>query len=216
MLRLAADSCNYWGISDIPCVILSVGVISFDTSSQTSNRLDSHLASLADMGDWRAKLQLAYRQSNLSLFRFRYHRAERNTEADSDKELYEQFWKINFQAERTVQYQSRLVQNLARVSPLGSYVAAATTLAETGLEDAHRYKGYVLRWDRQRRDLEDNPLNPNWDQTRREQAGLYYTPTRMSLHESLATIWVDAALLILFNLIFFMGTYLSFLRYSVQ
>lgn len=139
-----------------------------------------------------------------------------NTEADSDKELYEQFWKINFQAERTVQYQSRLVQNLARVSPLGSYVAAATTLAETGLEDAHRYKGYVLRWDRQRRDLEDNPLNPNWDQTRREQAGLYYTPTRMSLHESLATIWVDAALLILFNLIFFMGTYLSFLRYSVQ
>ena len=141
---------------------------------------------------------------------------KQNTEADSDKELYEQYWKINFQAERMVQNQSSLIQHLARVSPLGSFVAASTTMAQTGVEDAHRYKGYILRWDRQRRDLEDNPFNPDWDQTRREQAGLYYAPTRMSFEESLETIWVDTVLLILFNLIFFMGTYLSFLRYRVQ
>ena len=141
---------------------------------------------------------------------------KQNAEADSEKELYEQLWKINFQAERMVQNQSRLEQHLARVSPLGSYATATPTLAGTGLEDVHRYKGYILRWDRQRRDLEDNPFHPRWDQARREQEGLYFTPTRMSLDESLATIRVDVALLILFNLIFFMGAYLSFLRYSVQ
>lgn len=141
---------------------------------------------------------------------------KQNIESDSEKELYEQLWKINFQAERMVQNQSKLVQHLARLSPLGSYVAATTTLAGTGLEDAHRYKRYILRWDRQRRDLEDNPFQPRWDQARREQEGLYFAPTKTSLDESFATIWVDVALLILFNLIFFMGTYLSFLRYSVQ
>jgi ABC-type transport system involved in multi-copper enzyme maturation permease subunit len=137
-------------------------------------------------------------------------------QATSQQEYYEQCWKMNDEVLRTVRNQAALTQHLARVSPLGSYVAAATTMARTGVEDAHRYKAYVMHWDKRRRDLEGAPFGPTWNRAEREEAGLFFAPTEMTLQDSLATIMVDLALLILFNVVFFMGAYLSFLRYDIR
>jgi hypothetical protein len=73
-------------------------------------------------------------------------------------------------------------------------------MARTGVEDTHRYKDYVI----------------HWDKARREQEGLPFAPTEISFEDSFRTITVDLVLLILFIFLFFMGAYLSFLRYDVR
>jgi ABC-type transport system involved in multi-copper enzyme maturation permease subunit len=137
-------------------------------------------------------------------------------ESITRQEYYKQCWNIDFEIVRMVRNQAALAQYLARVSPLGSYVAAATTMAQTGVEDTHRYKEYVIRWDKQRRELEGTQRRPTWDKARREKEGISFAPTNMTFQDSLATIFLDLALLILFNVVFFMGAYLSFLRYDIR
>lgn len=132
------------------------------------------------------------------------------------QEYYRHCWKTNFEVLRRVRNQATLAQYLSRVSPLGSYVAAATTMARTGVEETHRYKEYVIRWDKQRRELEGSPRRPTWDKARRKQEGISFAPTEMTLQDGLATIVLDLALLILFNVVFFMGAYLSFMRYDIR
>ena len=89
-------------------------------------------------------------------------------------------------------------------------------MARTGVEDTHQYKAYVMHWDKRRRDVEGTPFAPTWNREEREKAGLSFAPTEMSLQNSLATIMVDLALLVIFNVVFFMGAYLSFLRYDIR
>ena len=137
-------------------------------------------------------------------------------QATSEQEYYEQCWKMNDEALRTVRNQAELAQHLSRVSPLGSYMAAATTMARTGVEDTYCYKAYVMRWDKRRRDLEGAFFKPHWNRAEREEAGLFFAPVEMILQDSFAAIMVDLALLILFNVVFFMGAYLSFLRYDIR
>jgi hypothetical protein len=117
-----------------------------------------------------------------------------------DKWANEQYWKLNDDAIRMVRNQAALTQTLTRISPLGSFVAAATAMARTGVEDTHRYKAYVIHWDKARREQEKVP----------------FAPTEITFEDSFRTTTVDLVLLILFNFLFFMGAYLSFLRYDVR
>jgi ABC-type transport system involved in multi-copper enzyme maturation permease subunit len=108
--------------------------------------------------------------------------------------------KLDDEALRMVRNRATLAQHLSRLSPLGSFVAAVTTMAKTGVEDTHRYKAYVMHWDRQRRVHE----------------GFLFAPTEMTFRDSFAGIIVDLGLLILLNVVFFMGACLSFLRYDIR
>lgn len=107
---------------------------------------------------------------------------------------------LDNEALRMVRNQATLTQHLSRMSPLGSFIAAVTAMAGTGVEDTHRYKEYVIYWDRQRRKHEASR----------------FAPTEMGFRDSLASIVVDLGLLILLNVAFFMGAYLSFLRYDIR
>jgi ABC-type transport system involved in multi-copper enzyme maturation permease subunit len=122
----------------------------------------------------------------------------------------EQFWKLNDDAIRMVRNQAALTQTLTRISPLGSFVAAATTMARTGVEDTHRYKAYVIHWDKARREQEGSALRDS------ENRKMPFAPTEITFEDGFRTITVDLVLLILFNFVFFMGAYLSFLRYDVR
>ena len=74
----------------------------------------------------------------------------------------------------------------------------------------------LINWDKQRREAEGAPFAPTWNSARLEREGLSFAPTEASFEDNFGTITIDLVLLILFNFAFFMGAYLSFLRYDVR
>ena len=101
--------------------------------------------------------------------------------------------------------QSDLAQNLSRPSPLSSYLYAATTLAWTGVPDAHRFRDEVIRWDRRQRGQ-----GYHWE------GDIPFFPKRMALDETLRAVWVDLGLLALLNALFLGAAWASFQRYDVR
>ena len=130
--------------------------------------------------------------------------------------IYENMWRHNFDFIRMVRNQAEMAQHISRTSPLGSFIAAVTIMAGTGVEDTHRYRTYVLQWDRQRRKAEGTRTNPTWDRARLQKEGLSFAHTEMSFGDSLRVIVVDSVLLVLLNFVFLMAAGLSFLRYDIR
>lgn len=113
---------------------------------------------------------------------------------------------------------AKLAQGLSRLSPLASYTYAATRLAQTGPEQEPRIDGAIerLREDLARvemdirsgkiRDDRDNGRGLNLDVL--PQFRFEWEP----LADRLAGAGLDAAILFAGSVIFFLGTYVSFLR----
>ena len=126
-------------------------------------------------------------------------RKERNRE---DIELTEQEkLRMNDAHVASVDSQMRMGQNISRLSPLGAYVYGATTLAQTGLSDYTDYRTELQYWNRKR--------------LRQEEPGEFvYQP--LSLRRSLSEMALDGVLLLLWNVLLFMGAHMAFLRYDVR
>jgi len=135
---------------------------------------------------------------------------------EAGKEVMEQF-------ERQSNTQLEVAQGLSRISPVASYIYAATDLAGTGVRAEQRlrdvlkryqqdFKAYVARkteeqkkkgrsmWERGEFDLSDMPV-------------FQYTPGPIS--ERLSGALTDIALLAIFTILFFLAAFLSFLRRDV-
>lgn len=83
-----------------------------------------------------------------------------------------------------------LTKRIARFSPASSFMFAVTTLAKTGLEDKGAYKSLYPREEKSR--------------------------TQISLSTSLNRALLDIAIIAIFNFLFFLAAYSSFLRYDVR
>ena len=101
----------------------------------------------------------------------------------------------------SVDSQMRMGQYISRLSPLGAYVYGATTLAQTGLSDYRDYRAKLQYWNR-KRIREGDP------------GEFVYQP--LPLRRSLSEMAMDGALLLLWNVLLFMGAHLAFLRYDVR
>jgi hypothetical protein len=100
----------------------------------------------------------------------------------------------------SVDNQTLLGMHLSRISPLASYVYASTALAQTGTKDVQHYRRRVADWDRERR-------------RGREMDFVYRNP---SLEESFQDVQIDFVLLVLWNILLFMGALAAFMRYDVR
>ena len=112
-----------------------------------------------------------------------------------------------------LQYQIELSKILARLSPTASFVLITSELAGTGTGFFTRFNQAYERFRAETVDFLPNGYDPNAKKVKIEELPrleLVSAP----LEESLATISVDLLLLGLFNVLFFLLTYMLFLRYD--
>ncbi len=125
-------------------------------------------------------------------------------------------------------HQVKLAQNLSRISPTVIYQIGCEALVGTGIKHYERFFKKAIEY---RRNLlqftyEEYPFNPNifLEDTDRQQL----RETQMSLDKipkfddpasdfstAFSEASLDISLLFLFNLVFFMGAFLAFMRYDV-
>ena len=119
--------------------------------------------------------------------------------------------------------QIELSKNLSRISPSASFTYATTDLAHTGVALFAGFKrGY------ERFEDEFNTWGHEWDAAYRENGNKYpdenwlqadaipgFKLNRQRLDDSLDAALMDILLLLVFNVLFFMLSYLFFLRYDV-
>ncbi len=110
-------------------------------------------------------------------------------------------------------YRNRLNQfievskTICRISPLSSYVFAVSGLARTSYEDEQRFKEAVVRF------RDEVTWSGEW-KLKAIDPFIYQEPT---LRETFRNgVLLDFGLMMIFNILFFLGAYLSFLKYDVR
>ena len=170
---------------------------------------------------------------------------EENVWQDQDfRAKLEVFWEEVGESEQKVeesylskvQGQTRWSGIVARVSPLTSFNLAAFDLAAAGIAQESRFvdalKEYSQTWEtyseekqRKPRELMDEMQSSGgsfdreeWDRARRVDLTDYprFEFAHMPLLDRLSEIYLDILLLAVWNILFFMLAYLSFLRYDIQ
>ena len=112
----------------------------------------------------------------------------------------ERLWGMDDAYIAKVNSQADLGMYLSRLSPLSSYVYGCTTLASTGIHDIQDYRHRVAFWDRaRRRGLESE-----------------FKDASLSLGECLNDVWLDLALMIIWNTILGLFAIVAFVRYDVR
>ena len=127
------------------------------------------------------------------------------TESDITEEQREILWAMDDTYISEVDRQIALGQNLARLSPLASYVYGSITLAHTGIPDYQDHRRRLFTW--VKRNARQNEYWTEWPQ---------FVHRPQTLAHSLSEIWIDLQLLLLWNALLFMGANLAFHRYDVR
>jgi len=133
---------------------------------------------------------------------FAFRMAKREARDRPTGQNEEKMWKMDDAYIATVDGQIEIGQHLSRLSPLSSYIYASTTLAQTGIADMKDYRLRVSQWDRERR--------------RREEGSTEFVHQTLPIQRSLSDIFIDVALLVLWNILLFLCTNMVFLRYDVR
>ena len=124
------------------------------------------------------------------------------TEHDITVEQREILWSMDDDYISKIDRQIELGKNLARLSPLASYVYGSTTLAQTGISDYQDHRRRLFAW-----------LKRN---ARQEGKWSLFVHRSQPLARSLSAVWIDFQLLLLWNILLFMGANLAFQRYDVR
>ena len=125
-------------------------------------------------------------------------------------------------------YQVKLGQNISRISPTAIYQIGCEALVGTGIKHYERFfkKAIEYRCRLLQFTYEEYPFNPNLfleDVERQKLSKIQisldkipkFDDTLSDFSTSFAEASLDILLLFLFNLVFFMGAFLSFMRYNV-
>ena len=124
------------------------------------------------------------------------------TEHNITEEQREILWSMDDAYISKIDRQIELGKNLSRLSPLASYVYGSTTLAQTGIPDYQDYRRRLFAW-----------LKRN---ARQEGRWSLFVHRPHPLVYSFSEVWMDLQLLLLWNVLLFMGANLAFHRYDVR
>ena len=128
---------------------------------------------------------------------------------------------------RSMENQVALAGNLSRGSPMSSFVYAATEISGTGAEERDHFMKSIERHHADWRKYGEDKIEEFQEQQRKRQQGEEPTPFDPSdyprfiyrgplLKDQLQAALRDVLVLAVWNIVFFMGAYLSFLRYDVR
>ena len=124
------------------------------------------------------------------------------TEHDITEEQREILWSMDDAYISKIDRQIELGKNLSRLSPLASYVHGSTTLAQTGIPDYQDYRRRLFAWLKRG--------------VRQEGQWSMFVHRPQPLERSFSAVWIDLQLLLLWNVLLFMGANLAFHRYDVR
>jgi ABC-type transport system involved in multi-copper enzyme maturation permease subunit len=138
-------------------------------------------------------------------------------EGDNRKKKLDQFYQDKLTA------QIELSKNLSRISPSASFTYATTDLAHTGVglfssfkRGYHRFEDefntWARDWDDTYHDNDEHYPDENWLQA---DALPSFKMNHQRLDDSIDAALMDILLLLVFNVLFFMLSYMFFLRYDV-
>jgi ABC-type transport system involved in multi-copper enzyme maturation permease subunit len=131
---------------------------------------------------------------------FAFWMAKREARQGKWEQDRENLWKMDDAYIATVDGQIEIGQHLSRLSPLSSYIYASTTLTQTGIPDMKDYRLKVSQWDRERK-------------RRREDSNEFAYQT-LTIQQSFSDIFIDVALLMLWNVLLFMCANMVFLPWE--
>jgi len=128
---------------------------------------------------------------------------------------------------RSMEHQVALAGNLSRSSPMSSFVYAATEISGTGAEERDHFMKRLERYHADWRKYGEDKIEEFQEQQRKRQQGEEPKPFDPSdypkfiyegfpLKDQLQGALRDVLILAVWNIVFFMGAYLSFLRYDVR
>lgn len=125
-------------------------------------------------------------------------------------------------------HQVKLAQNISRISPTAIYQIGCEALVGTGIKHYERFFKKAIEYRRRLLQFtyEEYPFNPNvfLEDAERQRLSEFsmnldkipkFDDTPSDFSTSFAEASLDILLLFLFNLVFFMGAFLSFMRYDV-
>ena len=152
-----------------------------------------------------------------------YGRKAGQIQEEIEKEGSDRKAKIDEYYEEVLQDQIDWSRNLSRISPSGSFLFAATDLAGTGVElfTAFRqgfrrfgdeFREWGNEWDNAFHDNDRKHPDEGWFQLKSIPA---LRVDQARLDDTVETVLMDILLLLVFNVLFFMLSYLLFLRYDV-
>ena len=151
---------------------------------------------------------------------------------ERDKKMQEFSARLDEDRDNRQRVQQRLALTIARISPAAAFSLAASTIAGTSLTLEHHFKDEALEYQRAfanflqvkngmvaggrmimmrsviGSDKKPEPINPH------DLPEFVYKP--MKLPEVIGAGMINLGLLLVFNLVFFFGSTLAFLRYDVR
>lgn len=140
---------------------------------------------------------------------------EKRFETETVDNAIERAYRID-QAHLNKMYrQTELAKAISRISPGAVYIYAANALTRTGLSSHYNFMRFIKRL-RERRSDWVQLYRKDKEEAKREIAEYaHFQIPKESITESIQAALADIFLLFLLNVFFFMGGYLSFLRYEV-
>jgi hypothetical protein len=130
------------------------------------------------------------------------------------KQEREELWRVDDAYIATLDRQTRMGQHLARLSPAASYLYASTTLAQTGVYDYQDYRQWFFERVKEYSRIGESVADRQYLLEVGRKGWPAYQP--LSLRRSFSCISLDIALLMLWNVLLFMGANMAFLRYDVR
>lgn len=121
-------------------------------------------------------------------------------------------------------YQTQLAKNFSRLSPSSSYILSISEISNTGLAELDNFLNYSKQFINA---MNDEVYSVGYtdvsDKGYRFQMGVVplndiprFLHAAIDLKNILPHVWFDILLLILFNLLFFTGAYVKFIKYDVR
>ena len=114
--------------------------------------------------------------------------------------------------------QIELSKTLARLSPLASYTLASVEIAGSGLAGRYRFMDQLVEYQHELVAFADQAWQRSRDPGRaytiEDHPRFVYAP--LSLSDRMRFVWTDVVLLVLWNGVLSLGSFVAFLRYDVQ
>ena len=138
--------------------------------------------------------------------RFKQVRTDRSEHAEMNRRLEIENDKLTEDYRNRFNRLVKVSQNITRISPAAAFTFLATDITGTGMLEERKLKRAVVQY---------MDIVKNWDNGKGDCPSFIYQ--RSSVQEALGTGGLSNCLiLVLFNILFFSGAYVTFLRYDAR
>ena len=142
-----------------------------------------------------------------------------NLQTEMRQRVAEERGKVNEQFRQAMRAQIDLTRLMARLSPASTFTIAVCDLSGTGVQEKQHFRDQLRRFSGQWVDYSYGKFDPEIFQGDKEldtSDHPVFSYETLTFNDRMRETFVDILILVVWNLVFFMGAYLSFMRYDVK